>query len=361
MHKTGRCVLKRVGNIYGDVCDLGNIKAAILNASKGKKHRSSVKAALDDIDNTAGEIQRLLVDKSYKPSKAHEFERFDGARQKMRTITCPSFYPDQIIHWCLMQILQPVFMRGMYAHSYGSIPGRGSISAKRYVEKALRRKPAGNTKYTLQLDIKKFYKNIDRDILKRMLRRKIKDRDTLWLCDTIIDGYQGDGVPIGFFTSQWFANFYLEGLDHYIKEILGVGDYIRYMDDLLLFGSNKRRLRKVKLRIEEYLASIGLNIKESWKLFKTVSRPVDFLGFKICRTHTTLRRSTFLRFRRRVAKVAKKRKPSALDAHAIISYLGLLTHTDSHKIMTVYVLPNIDIGNLKEVIRHESRVYAKAA
>lgn len=124
----------------------------------------------------------------------------------------------------------------------------------------------------------------------------------------------------GNFTSQWFANFYLQNLDHYIKEQLKVKYYVRYMDDMVLFGRNKKELHRVKDQIEQFLKKEKLQIKENWQLWKTDSRPLDFMGFRFYRGYTTLRRSVFLRLKRRIKKIYKKGKISKTDAGAVMSY-----------------------------------------
>ena len=128
----------------------------------------------------------------------------------------------------------------------------------------------------------------------------------------------------GNFTSQWFANFNLQNLDHYIKEELKVPYYIRYMDDIVLFYRNKKELHKIKEKIEEFLKKEGLKIKENWQLFRTDSRPLDFLGYRFYRGYTTLRRGNFLRIRRRLKKISKKQNLDAKDAAAVISYRRIL-------------------------------------
>lgn len=124
----------------------------------------------------------------------------------------------------------------------------------------------------------------------------------------------------GNFTSQWFANFNLQDLDHYIKETLKVTYYIRYMDDMVLFHRNKKELHKMKDEIEIFLQREGLKLKENWQLFKVNSRPIDFLGYRFYRGYTTLRRSNFLRIRRRLKNIRKKQNLCVKDAAAVISY-----------------------------------------
>ena len=204
----------------------------------------------------------------------------------------------------------------------------------------------------------RFYPSIDKEILKKKFRKIIKDKDTLYLMDLIVDS-STEGVPIGNFTSQWFANYYLQDLDHYIKEELKVKYYIRYMDDMVLFSNNKKELRKCKYAIDEFLAREHLRIKENWQLFKTDSRPIDFLGYRFYRGYTTLRRSNFLRIKRRIKKISKKEELNFKDACAIMSYNGWIIHSDSYNYTQKYLKPYVDFKKVKEVIKNENRKHNK--
>ena len=267
--------MKRVKGIYPKIVDKNNIRKAILNAAKRKRNRKNVQYVLKNIVQVTDEIYKLLKNEEFKASPYQKVKIMDGVRKKERIIYKPAFYPDQIVHWALMLQLEEILMKGMYYYNCASIKGRGLIHASKYIQKILVQ-DRKNTKYCLKLDIKKFYPSINKEILKRKFRRKIKERETLNLIDTIINSSEV-GLPIGNFTSQWFANFFLEDFDHFIKEKLKVPYYIRYMDDMLLFHRNKKELRKIKNEIEEFLQKENLKLKENWQLFKTDSRPVDFL------------------------------------------------------------------------------------
>ena len=130
----------------------------------------------------------------------------------------------------------------------------------------------------MKLDIKKYYPSIDKEILKNKFKKMFKDKELLWLLNTIIDSEEN--VPIGFYTSQWFANFFLTDLDHYIKENLKIKYYIRYADDMVLFSNNKKNLHKARILIEEYLKKENLKLKENYSLFKVDNRFIDFIGYK---------------------------------------------------------------------------------
>lgn len=186
--------MKRKSNIFPLIVEKNNIKRAILNASKGKKDRNSVKRVNDNIDYYTLEIQKMLQSKTYVASPYVEMKIHDGTRKKERIIYKPQFYPDQCIHWAIMQQIEPLIMRGMYEFCCASVRNRGIHYAARHIKKILVR-DRKNTKYCLKLDVKKFYPSIDKEILKRKFMRIIKERETLDLIDVIIDSSK-EGVPI---------------------------------------------------------------------------------------------------------------------------------------------------------------------
>ena len=345
--------MKRVGNLYSKICNKGNIYKAISKAGTGKKSRKNVKRILDNQIYYTDLLYEILKNKKYRPNPYREIKIQDGVRKKERIIYKPQFYPDQIIHWALMLQLEPILMRGMYYYCCGSVKNRGILHGARYIKKILiqHRK---NTKYCLKLDIKKFYPSINKEKLKYKFLKILKCRDTLDLIDQIIDSSK-EGLPIGNYTSQWFANFYLQDLDHYIKEELHMKYYIRYMDDMVLFHRNKRELHKIKEKIEIFLKSENLNLKENWQLFRTDSRPLDFLGYRFYRGYTTLRRNNCLRIRRRIKRIYKKGKLSVKDARAVLSYNGWLKYSNSHNYTKKYIKPYININKCKEVIKNARR------
>lgn len=189
--------MKRAKNLYQNIVDRNNIRLAICHASKMKKDRKVVQKVLDDLDYYVEEIHIMLEKKTYLPSPYTELKIHDGTRKKVRIICKPAFYPDQIIHWAVMQVIQPVIERGMYELCCASVPGRGIHYATRYIERILVN-DRKNTKYCLSIDIHHFYASIDRQILKWKIYKIIKDKDTIDLLFQIIDCYE-NGVPIRIF------------------------------------------------------------------------------------------------------------------------------------------------------------------
>ena len=352
--------MKRVGYVFEKIIEIDNIKKAIVNASKRKTNRRNVQKVLNNIDFYAKQIQTMLVNDTYVPCKYIEQKIKDGANKKERIIFKPSFYPDQCIHWAIMLQLESLLERGMYKYCCASVKGRGVHYGQRYVKKIL--KDVKGSKYCLQLDIRHFYPSIDKDKLKEKFIRIIKDPKLLNLIFKIIDSAE-DGLPIGNYTSQWFANFYLQDLDHFIKEKLHVKYYIRYMDDIVLFSSNKRKLRYIKQEIEKFLTNEGLELKDNWKLFLTDSRPLDFLGFRFYRDHITLRRRNALRIKRRVKKIKRRFELYGhirlQDASAMVSYFGWIKNSNSYHYYIKNIQKYITLKQCKEVIRNESNFRCK--
>ena len=345
--------MKRIGFIWEKIYALDNIKAAIWFSSEKKRNHEFVMPVLEDIEAHAKEVQRLLASKTYVPSPYIIKEIRDNSSGKIRVIHNPRYFPDQVIHWALMLQIQQILMRGMYEYSCGSVPGRGPHYGRKHLRKWLDT-DFRNTKYCFKLDIEKFYPSIDNEALKQSFRRSIKDPHALWLIDTIIDSAQG--LPIGNYTSQWFANFALEPLDHMIKERLRVPYYMRYVDDLVLLGPNKKKLHRTRFAIEDELNKLGLRIKDNWQVFLVNSRAIDFLGYRFYRNRTTLRRRNALRIKRRFAKIGKKGYLTLKDASAVVSYWGWMKHSDSYNFYNKHCKPIVSVGRAKGVISKHAKI-----
>lgn len=364
--------MKTVKNIYHYVYDLGNLKMAIENAANDKKDRADVQRVLSDVDGYAKVLQNLLMNRKYKPGPYNEFPINKNKPQKERTVSKPSFI-DLIVQHAVIQVLTPIIMKGMYRYSCGSINGRGTLYAKKAVEKWVRNDKK-NTKYCLKMDIKQFYPSVNLGMMKNVLRKHIADYNMLWLLDTIID-IKDRGLALGHYTSPWFANLLLQDLDHTIKEKFGAKYYIRYMDDMVIFGPNKKKLHKMRQAISEYLKPYGLCLKDDWQVFKygvkvktrkggeRISRVLDFCGYRFYRTHTLLRKTIAKRFRRQLNRIVKRMpvKPTVYQCRRVMSYLSWTKHGNCYNFYQKNLQSRIDIKLLKGVISYEMRKRKAAA
>lgn len=343
--------MKRVGYLYEKMCDIDTVRRAIRNAAKGKNNRPYIAKILGDIEHYAQEILNMLQTETVRLSPNTYQNIFDTSCMKYRLITVPRFYPDQIIHWLIIMAIQPILERGMYRYCCGSIPNRGGMDAKAYVETAIQ---DGKMRYVAKLDISKFFNNVNPNILLSMFERKIKDRKMISLIEKVLRN-GGDCLPIGYYTSQWFSNFFLEGLDHYIKEQLHIKYYVRYVDDMVLVDSNKRKLHKAVKAINEYLHTIGLSLKNTWQVWKLHSRPIDFVGYRFYKHRTVLRKKIFFRLCRRIRKVKRTGRISPHQAMSILSLLGWLSHINAREWYKKKIYPYAPKNKLKRIVSNHSK------
>lgn len=270
------------------------------------------------------EIHNQLKTKSFVNSPYETF--FKTERGKTREIYKLPYYPDRIIHHAIMQVLEPIWISIFIRDTYASMKNRGIHDGVNRMKLFLRDVPG--TKYCLKIDIRKFYPSIDHDILKSIIRRKIKCNDTLWLLDTIIDS--APGVPIGNYLSQCMANLYLAYFDHWAKGVLGIRYYARYCDDVVMMDGSKQRLNEIFWQVKEYLnEQLHLEIKPNWQIFPTQIRGIDFLGYRFFGNKILVRKSIAKEFCRRIDALKRKSKAKQSDVNSVMSYYGWLLHADA--------------------------------
>lgn len=244
-----------------------NIEQAFLKPSRGKRDRDDVKRTLENIEEEIVKVRNMIENNAFSPRKHTPVKINEQGHQKERTIIKPDYCYEQVVHHIVVNAIKDGIENGMYDYVLGSIPGRGAHLGKKVIERWIKNDPE-NTKYVLKMDIRHFFESVDHDILKAWLSKKFRGRYVLELLFLIIDVVE-HGLPLGYYTSQWFANFLLQPLDHYIKEKLHVKYNTRYMDDIVCFGRNKKELHKVRIAINEYLnTELHLTMKGNWQVFR---------------------------------------------------------------------------------------------
>jgi hypothetical protein len=336
---------KRLGNLWDKLVSYDNVKTAYQNARKGKTHRPDVREVDSDPEGYIREVCRLLESGEYHTSPYRMFEIHE--KGKTRLVADLPFFPDRIVHWALILVLHDMLMRNLIPQTYAALPGRGAHQAATQIRKALHDDKA---QFYLQLDIAQYFPSIDKQILMEKLTKRVKDRRVLELCERIIEEYSGPGLPIGNYTSQYFANFYLSDLDHFMKERFHCKWYFRYMDDIVIIGWSKAWLRRCLRKISGTVEGWGLSVKGNWCI-RPASEGIDFVGFRSFRTSegdvfVLLRKRTKIRMRRACVKVSRHMReglePSKHDRGVIASYNGCLKWCDSYHLgcKTVYPLLN---------------------
>lgn len=380
--------MKRVGHLRDELLSMRIATQAIYKGTENKRQDHAVRRLLGYDDNVPEHRGKLDPEKVNR--YAHKLiEKLQSGwvpapmrhmtikplRGKSREINCPTL-SDHIIHWMLILTIKPVIMRGMYEHSYGSIPGRGIEGARKAVERWVQHDD--RAKYFVKLDIKKFYQHVDHEKLVMLFQSTIKDPFIIDIISRVLQSIP-DGLPIGAYTSQWFANFYLQTLDHHIaqglfksrrgKRINLVTHHCRYMDDILLIGSSKRDLEKAVRDIMTFATdNLHIKIKDCWEVRAIAKNdddvgagiaPIDIVGYRFYRDHTEVRSSIFLHTSRIAARIAKRLENNSIvllhDAQSIVSLCGWFSHADSEYFYQHYINNRISIKFMQEVISYASK------
>lgn len=311
--------MKRYNNLFDKIVSLDNLYLADKKARRKKSNRKDIQEFDKDKDRLLKELQQLLIDEKYVTSA---YETFIIHEPKERVIFKLPYYPDRIVHHAIMNVLEPIWVSIFIKNTYSCIKHRGIHSALHDVQAAL--KDRDNTTYCLKLDIKKFYPSIDHKILKSIVRKKIKDAKLLRLLDSIIDST--DGVPIGNYLSQFFANLVLAYFDHWLKEVKRVKYYFRYADDIVILHSDKKYLWQLFKEIKEYLTELKLDIKDNYQVFKVDDRSISFVGYCIYHDYTLVRKNIKRNMCRKAARLLRKHLSYTEYKQQMCSHIGWLKH-----------------------------------
>lgn len=343
--------MKSYNHLYEKTISETNRWYALSQAKHSKRFRKIMKHRHMSDDAAVEQSLDWIV--NYENAEHVPVYIYDGITRKERTIIVPTM-EELLVQHCIVNAMKPMFCKGMYEHSYASLPGRGAHKGKQVIEKWIRTDPK-NCKYVLKMDIRHFFDTIPHDRLKAKLKKTVHDEKMLDLLFRIIDVAEV-GIPLGFYTSQWLSNWYLQGLDHFIKEQLCAVHYMRYMDDMVVFGSNKRVLHRMRQAISDYLEmELGLELKANWQVFRfsygnNQGRDLDFMGFRFYRNRTILRKSIMYKATRKARKISKKEKATILDARQMLSYLGWIDCTDTYLMYRKWIKPYVSFQQLKRKV-----------
>lgn len=309
--------MKRAGGLWPLLVGWPNLCRALERAAAGKRSRPDVARFLLEWEPQLIGLQRELKDEAYVPGG---YRTFLVREPKPRRISAAPFR-DRVVHHALTQVLEPLFERRFAAQSYACRRGFGTHKALHAAAGASRAFP-----YVLQCDIRKYFPSIDHEILKAQLARVVKCCPTLRLAGLIVDGsnpqepltayFAGDdlftpwerrrGLPLGNQTSQFFANVYLNELDHFVLREIGPGAYCRYVDDFLLFHDDKAFLQEARAGIDWRLAKLRLLLHARKSRVYRTADGVTFLGWRVFPDHRRLARGNVVRFRRRILAMERQ-------------------------------------------------------
>lgn len=342
-----------------DCFNWDNILYSQRMAFKGKKHRRRYFLFAVDLGLNLTEIHDSVLGLYYRPDPPRCFVIFCNSGQKFRTIHSSSVR-DVVTQRTVYDYLYPAFDRGFIFDNYGCRKGKGTLKAADRVQQFVRASPKDS--YYLQLDVRKFYYNIDHAILRELLAKRIKDPALLDLCMLFAehepgpDSYEpyahGVGLNVGAMVSQLFGLIYLDYIDHFIKDELRVKRYVRYVDDMVIIGESKDKCLELKAKIEERLRT-KLHLKLSYASVQPLRHGINFAGFVTYRERRYLRKFSQRNFNRKLKKWHGKTK--SLQAH-----LAHARHTASFGRMAARVVvlcPEL-INYLKGSIKYDLLKFA---
>lgn len=310
--------MRRTGNLFERILDRDTLRLAFCRAARGKRGQPEIEAFAADAERRLGAIAAGLWTGEFPLGRFRQFVIRDPKR---RIITAPCF-EERVVHHAIVAVCEPAFERWLIDDTFACRPGKGR-------EAAVVRAAAFSRRWAwqLHLDVRQCFDSIPHDRLLGLLARRFKDRRLLDLFRRIVRSFRGAdgrGLPIGSLTSQHFANFHLGWFDRFVKESLRMRGYVRYMDDLVLWGDDRRSLGDAQARCREHLAaSLGLEFKPAEPGPST--RGFDFLGCRIRSTHVTLSRRSRRRYRRRVKAIHRACRLGLLDGRAAQTRLEAVT------------------------------------
>lgn len=370
--------MKEYKYLYQRMLDEDIIRKAYKKLRKGKTKRREIQQIDANLDAEVAKMREMIrntrpgevehPELAYRPHK--RTPKLIKEHGKERRIYMPEIH-EQWLHHIIVLILEPIIVATAYPYSCGSFPKRGAHYGKKKIKSWM--SDIKGTKYYAKLDIRHFYENIRIDVLMRELSIRIKDSWFLYVIELCLKGFK-KGIPLGFYISQWLANYILEPLDKFITKTFQ--KYERYMDDMVIFSGNKKKLHEVIVEIAKMLGRrFRLKLKNNYQVVrfiyerpgKKIGRPLDFMGFLFFRDRITIRKKIMLSATRMATYLAKRKEQGKKwylrKVESMVSYVDWFTCTDTYQAYLDRIKPCVDIGKLKKIIsrirrkqNHESMV-----
>ena len=319
---------KSIKNIYNSKLTYENIYNAYLRAKKGKGVKKEIIKFEIDLETNLCSILNDLKNETYIPG---EYRSFTIYEPKERVIKALPFRDRIVQQWYIEEFIKPFIVPRFINSSCACIEGKGTLYAVNLCTKYMRiMKRKYNNYFVLQLDIKKYFNSINKDILFSIMNKYISDKKLLNLTYIFIYSGDEDGICIGNYVSQYYANIYLNELDYYIKDELKIKYMIRYLDDIVILLKSKNECRLVKNRIEVFINNI-LDLKYNEKSRYYPSRiGINFCGYRIFETHKLLR----VRSKKKIKRNIKIWNKYNVDKHTILvcwnAWRGHSKHANSY-------------------------------
>ncbi len=326
--------------MYKDLITLENLFYAWYGFKKGKQNKMDVMIFERNLEDN---LFDLFLELSIRVYKHQDYETFHVHDPKFRVIN-KAGVRDRVVHHLVFKYLEPIFQPGFIKNSYACQAGKGLHKSVQDVRDTLRYFSKNYTRpvWSLKMDIKKFFASVDHEILLGLIRKKVFDKDILWLLEEVIGSFSspnqmGKGVPIGNLTSQIFSNIYLSELDYFVKDSLKRKFYFRYADDFIFLDTDKKRLEQLEVIICRFtVAKLKLVVHPDKIIYRKLGQGIDWLGYVLLPNHSVMRATTRKRMFKKIKKKIGLYNNGLLSVDKInsslASYWGILKHCNGYKI-----------------------------
>ncbi|MFH1668279.1 MAG: reverse transcriptase domain-containing protein [Candidatus Komeilibacteria bacterium] len=323
---------------FDDIISLENLFSSWNEFKRGKEKRIDVQEFTLNLEDNIFDLNKKLSSGKYQHSNYISFYICDPKLRHINKATIS----DRVVHHALMRIIEPVFERIFIFDSYSSRKSKGTHRAISRFKKFAWKLSHNNTKavWVLKCDVRKFFNSVNHDILCRLIRDKVDDKKTIILIENIICSFQNEkccGIPLGNVTSQLFSNIYLNELDQFIKHVLKVKYYIRYVDDFVILSRDEKYLYDALSKIDKFLhAKLRLFLHDRKVSIRQWHKGVDFLGYIIFPHHTVIRTRTKKRILKRIREKQYQMILGSVSEDSfretLQSYFGVLHHCRSRQV-----------------------------
>ena len=309
--------MKRIGNIFERVIDPENLRLAFMKASRGKRHRDDQRSFERNLESELWRLREGLIKGDYPIGNYRRFMIYDPKEREI----CAASFGERVLHHALMNVCEPYFESWLVPSTYACRIGKGQLAAVKRSQLYARR-----NRWFMKCDFRKYFDSIPHDGIRKMITRKFKDRDVVdWLC-RILDSYEktpDKGLPIGNLTSQHFANLYLDRLDRH--PVLKGLDFVRYMDDFVVWTNDKSRLLDLRRELTQFCRDeLGLEFKQIPFINRT-DKGMDFLGLRVFPSAIRLNRASRVRYARRLSHYERMFAEGAIDDQELQGRVTALT------------------------------------
>ena len=312
---------KTIKNKYQEKLTYEKLLEAHIKFRKGKGYRKEIILFNLKQEEYIMWLYGQLKNKTYKHGGYTEFYVTEPKLRKIEK----SRYLDRIVHrWVVDNFLEPCYVPKFITTSYACLKNRGMHKAAIYVKNTMRHcKVKWNEYYILKMDVSKYFDNINKKILLKILEKNIKDQELMWLIKEILYANKREkGLEIGNYTSQMFANIYLNEVDQYIKHKLKVRYYCRYLDDSIVIVKTKKEAKEILEKIRKYLKeNLELKLNQKTQIFKN-KQGVNFCGYKINEYRMKLRDKGKKKLKKKVKKLKEEIKKGNLTSKQAKKYLA---------------------------------------